>query len=133
MPRAIVLLLLVLGLVAVAPAAAAKGILEDQATYPAGVTSVTRTWVAPGEDFSVVVDTDGSVEQAAMAICRFPGEPTHAPATGSEYYKVVVAPPTIEPQQYGGGDGAATKASPGFCMPCFLGIALAVLIRRRAL
>ncbi|MFO1533136.1 MAG: hypothetical protein ABR562_05490, partial [Thermoplasmatota archaeon] len=76
---------------------------------------------------------DGWVIGYKLTLKAGAGEPTHAPATGSEYYKVVVAPPTIEPQQYGGGDGAATKASPGFCMPCFLGIALAVLIRRRAL
>jgi len=61
----------VVALLAALPAASAKGILEDQATYPPGVTGITRDPVQPGQDFMVRVETDQEFDQAAMVVCRF--------------------------------------------------------------
>lgn len=173
--------LAVLAFLALAPAVAAKGILEDEATYPPGVTAVTRTHVAPGEDFTVHVSHDGSYTQAALAVCRFDrfadevpevcwsqvgaqavdgafvadsSKGAHpkwsegwvigykltlegaagdasVPATGGEYYKVVVAPlgeeaGDVQAQQY------SSKAAP-FCALCLMAIGVAVVAKRRSL
>jgi MYXO-CTERM domain-containing protein len=59
-----------LAALALLPAASAKGTQEDPATYPPGVTSITRTDVLPRTDFDVLVNT-ASYEQATMVLCRF--------------------------------------------------------------
>lgn len=169
-------------LLAALPTATAKGIAEDGATYPAGVTSVTRTAVRGGEEFSVTVGTDQDFEHAAMVICRFKaaadadpsvcwsqvpatpaadgsgftadsgkgshpawddgwvigykliltsaGREAHAPATGSEYYKVVVGGDAGDaggatPAQYG-----TSKPAP-FCSLCIGALGIALVLRRR--
>lgn len=53
------------------PAAAAKGIPEDAATYPPGVTGVTRMSVMAGGELDVFVNTDRSFDAATMFVCGF--------------------------------------------------------------
>lgn len=61
------------------PAATAKGIPEDAATYPPGVTGVTRMSLMPGGELDVFVNTDRPFDAATLFVCGFASVADAAP------------------------------------------------------
>lgn len=65
-----------LALLAAAPAQAT---VQDAASYPDGVASVSNTRILSGQDFQVSVALDGAADSVTVTVCRFRAEQAPSP------------------------------------------------------